>query len=169
MSKGRFALLVTLLAMGVAAACFVIGLRVLDDGKPDPAPSVAAAAATDTTLPPVAASSTTTSPNAPVTTPPGALETPAWVTIVASEGSREMAEEEAARVAANGHPSGVLHSDDYPSLKPGLWVAYAGPYPDARAAEAAIEALAADGISGAYVRCAGSKKECSGDDDDDSD
>lgn len=163
MKQSRFALLVTLLAMAVAAVSFATGLRVLDDGAPDQPPSSGSPDATGTPLPGVAASSTT-STSVAVTTPPGELETPAWVTIIASEGSREMAEDAAAPVAAKGYPTGVLHSDDYPSLKPGLWVAYAGPYPDARAAEAAIDALAADGFSGAYVRCVGSKQACSGDD-----
>lgn len=168
MSQRRFALLVAVLAIASAVVAFAAGLRVLDDGKPDLPPSVDPAAATDTTTAPVDTSSTT-STSVPATTPPGELETPAWVTIVASEETREMAEEQAALVATEGYPTGVLHTDDYPSLKSGFWVAYAGPYPDARAADAAVDALAADGIEGAYVRCAGSRKDCESDSDNDRD
>jgi hypothetical protein len=163
MTRGRFGLLVTLLAMAVAAVSFAAGLQVFDDGKSDPAPTLGSGEVTGTTAAPVDAT-TTSAP--PPTTPPGALETPAWVTIVASEGSQGLAEEKAGLVAAKGYPTGVLHSDDYKSLKPGLWVAYAGPYPDADAATAAVEALAADGFTGAYVRCAGSDKDCKGDEHD---
>jgi hypothetical protein len=167
MSQGRFALLVVVLAMAVAAVSFAAGLQVLDDGRPDPPPAAGSVDTTATTPPPVDASSTTTA--VPATTPPGALDTPAWITVVASEASQGMAEEAAALVAAKGYPTGVLHSDDYTSLTPGLWVAYAGPYPDAAAADTAIADLAADGFPGAYVRCAGSKEECGADRGDDDD
>jgi hypothetical protein len=161
MSRGRFGLLVTLAAMAVAAVSFAAGLQVFDDGKAD-APPAAGSDATATTAAPIDTGSTTTVAPPP-TTPPGALETPAWVTIVASEGTQALAEEKASLVAAKGYPTGVLHSDDYKSLKAGLWVAYAGPYPDADAATAAVGALAADGFTGAYVRCAGSEKDCKAD------
>lgn len=161
MSRGRFALLLTLVAMAVAAVAFAVGLQVLDDGKADAPPASGSGEAAATTTPGDPTSTTaTTAP--PPTTPPGALETPAWVTVVASEGSQSLAEQKASLVAAKGYPTGVLHSDDYKSLKPGLWVAYAGPYPDAGAAKAAVATLAAAGVPGAYARCAGSKKECSG-------
>lgn len=163
MSGWRFALLAGALALAVAAGSFAAGLAVLDDGEPDPPP--AAGAATTTTPVPITASTTTT------TTVGGPLVTPAWIVVVASEGSERTAIERAEAVAARGHPTGVLRSDDYASLNPGLWVAYAGPYPDRRAAEAAVDELAADGIAGAYVRCAGTAEACSGgdggDDDDD--
>ena len=163
MSRGRFTLLVTLLAMLAGVVAFAVGLQVLDDGGPDPAPSDAAAESTTTVPPPV--STSTTAP----TTPPGALVTPAWITIVASEGSEAEAQADAARVAAAGHPAGVLRSDDHETLKPGLWVAYAGPYQDRETAEAAVESLEEDGFGGAYVRCAGTKQECKGGDEDDDD
>ena len=164
MSRGRFALLVTVLAMLAGVVAFAVGLQVLDDGEPDEPPSDAAAGDTTTTAPPPV-STTTTAP----TTPPGALVTPAWITVVASEGSEAEAEADAARVAAAGHPAGVLRSDDYETLKPDLWVAYAGPYPDRATAEAAIASLEEDGFGGAYVRCAGTKQECKGGDEDDDD
>jgi hypothetical protein len=160
MSRGRFALLVALLAIVVAAVSFAAALRVLDDGQPD-APPTAASDTTDTTLAPIdVTSSSSPPPTSATTAPPGPLATPAWVTIVASGGSEAEAQGIAARLSARGYPSGVLHSDDYPSLKAGLWVAFAGPYRDATSARAVIDKLAADGFSGAYVRCAGTKKEC---------
>jgi hypothetical protein len=167
-SRGRFALLVTLLAMLAGVGAFAVGLQVLDDDEPDPPPGDAASADDATTVPPPISTSTT----AP-TTPPGALVAPAWITVVASEGAQAEAEADAARVAAAGHPAGVLRSDDYETLKPGLWVAYAGPYPDKAGAEAAVVALEQDGFAGTYVRCAGTKDECKdggrGADEDDDD
>lgn len=161
MSRGRFALLVALLAMTVAAVSFAVALQVLDDGQPDPPPKAASADAADTTLAPIdASSSSSLPPTTGTTAPPGQLATPAWVAIVASGGSEAEAQGIAARLGAQGYPSGVLHSDDYPSLKAGLWVAFAGPYRDATAARAVTDKLAADGFAGAYVRCAGTKKEC---------
>jgi hypothetical protein len=162
MSRGRFALLVTVLAMAAGVLAFALGLQVLDDDGPD-APPEGAGTASETTVAPLPTPSTTAPP---ATTPPGALETPAWIVIVSSEATEEEADADAAAVAAAGHPAGVLRSDDFPTLNPGLWVAYAGPYPDKGAAEAAVPALAEDGFGGAYVRCAGTKDECKGNDGD---
>lgn len=161
MSRGRFALVVALVATLVAVVSFAAALQVLDDGQPDPPPNAASADAADTTLAPTDASPSSSLPSTTgTTTPPGQLATPAWVAIVASGGSQTEAQGIAARLGAQGYPSGVLHSDDYPSLKAGLWVAFAGPYRDEAAARAVIGKLAADGFGGAYVRCAGTKKEC---------
>lgn len=163
MSTRRFALVVVLAALVVGAGSFAAGLAVLDDGQPDPPPAPDGAAGT-AALPPTESSTTTTPPtSAPAGITEGAIATPAWIAIVASEEAAATARTEAQAVAARGYPAGVLQSDDYPSLKKGLWVAYAGPYPDRAAAEAAVDALAADGVEGAYVRCAGTDKECKGD------
>lgn len=147
---------VVLLAIGVGVASFGVALQVLDDEQPDPPPAHQGSEGL-TTLPPISepASTSTTS-----TTVAGGIETPAWITIVASEGSKATAEEAAAEVAAHGHPAGVLRSDDYETLKAGLWVAYAGPFPTADEARTMVATLKADGIDGAYVRCIGSTKEC---------
>ncbi|MEO7428904.1 MAG: SPOR domain-containing protein [Acidimicrobiales bacterium] len=159
MSRGRFALMLIAVAAAVFAASFAAGLQLLDDGQADPPPPLDSAEATDTTTVSAAVPTTT----APTTTAPaGRLASPSWVTIVASESSRSLAEQAASPVADAGYPSGVLHTDDYPSLKPGLWAAYAGPYNDARTANAAIDKLAGDGFPGAYVRCVGTKQACSG-------
>lgn len=162
MSGRRFGLLVALAALVVGLGSFAVGLAVLDDGRPDPPPT--RASSSDTTSPPAGGSSTTV----PTTTAPtgvaeGPITTPAWIAIVASESSPTTARAKAQVVATKGVPAGVLSSNDYPSLKRGLWVAYAGPYPDHAAADAAVDQLAARGIDGAYVRCAGTERECKGD------
>jgi hypothetical protein len=161
MSRARFAVILLLVALLVGLGAFAGALQVLDDGEPDPPPRSGGSA---TSVAPPADGSTTV----PTTAAPPAvgtdLATPAWVAVVASEASEVAAQGKADRPAAAGYPTGVLHSDDYGSLKPGLWVAYAGPYPDRGAADDAVEALAADGFSGAYSRCVGSKEECRGDD-----
>ncbi len=160
MSRWRFGLLAGAVGLVVAGGSFTATVAVLDDGKPDPPPTTSEA---PTTTAAPAASSTTERSS---TTVPGTLVTPAWIVVVASEGSQDAALERAESVAAAGYPAGVLHSDDFASLNPGLWVAYTGPYPDRRAAESAVEQLARDGVNGAYVRCAGSVAECRGDDGD---
>lgn len=153
MSGGRFGLLAGALGLAVAAASFFAGLAVLDDGQPDPPPR--GGDPSGTTVAPIDTASTTTTTAAEAT-----LVSPAWVAIVASAATEVEAQQAAAVVAAKRYPSGVLRSDDYPSLKAGLWVAYAGPYPDRATAEAAVGALADDGVDGAYARCAGTVADC---------
>ncbi|MGK2950048.1 MAG: hypothetical protein ACSLFP_15860, partial [Acidimicrobiales bacterium] len=60
----------------------------------------------------------------------------------------------------SGYDAGVLRSEDHSSLEPGFWVAYVGPFPDVAAAEAAKDALVADGYTAAYTRCVGTDEEC---------
>jgi hypothetical protein len=152
-SARRFALVLASVSLAVFAASFTIALPSLPNG-PTTTPN------TTSTTPPATIPPATTSTTAPSTIPTTTLSTPAWITIVASERERDVAEQRAGAVADAGYPTGVLRSDDYASLQSGLWVAYAGPYPDRRAADAAATALADDGITGAYVRCAGTQKEC---------
>jgi hypothetical protein len=154
----RFGLLAGALGLAVAAASFAGGLAVLDDGEPDPPPR--GGAPSDTTAAPIDTTSTTTS----TTVAEDLLVSPSWVAVVASAATEIEAQRAATVVAAKRYPSGVLLSDDYPSLKAGLWVAYAGPYPDRATAEAAVSALADDGIGGAYARCAGTVADCSSSD-----
>lgn len=158
MSRWRFPLLVALLALVVAAGAFAIGLQVLDDDEPDPPPR---AAASEDTAADGGGETTTTATTSVIAT--GALPTPAWIVVVASEGSEAAATARADAVGDRGRPVGVLRSDDYPSLNPGLWVAYAGPFADAAEATAAKDALTADGVVGTYVRCAGTVEQCRGD------
>lgn len=48
--------------------------------------------------------------------------------------------------------AGVLNSDDFPTLNPGYWVLYMGPYTSRAAAQAAVPTAVAGGYSDAYVR-----------------
>lgn len=175
MSSTRFGILVGFAGVAVAVAAFLVGLQVLDDEGPDTPPAASSSDEPDEEADGGAdgdeATSSTTAPVAD-----GALDTPAWILVISSEGDEVRARAIAEEVAAAGHPAGVLRSDDYPSMNPGFWVAYAGPYPDAAAAQAAEPAIEADGWTGAYVRCAGTVEECGGapaadggDDDDDDD
>lgn len=163
MSSTRFAVLLGLAAVVVAAAAFLLGLRVLDDGGPDQPPSGASpdlgvaagedAAGEGTGDPP-----SSTAEAAAATD--GELPSPSWVLVISSQTDGERARAVAEEVAAAGYPSGLLRSDDHPSLNPGFWVAYAGPYPGAAAAAEAEPAVEADGWTGAYVRCVGTTEDC---------
>lgn len=167
MSANRFAVFLVALAVAVAAGAFVTGLAVLDDGQPDPPPRADGTATTSTTAAapaPTAAPPATTAPG-PVAAPTDELATPTWIVVVASKSAPSDAQDAAEAVAALGYPAGVLRSDDYPSLAPGFWVAYAGPYESRRSAEAAHDDLDESGLEGGYVRCAGSVKDCERDRD----
>jgi septal ring-binding cell division protein DamX len=88
-------------------------------------------------------------PGAPATT--GGLATwpsgkTAWTVVVASTRSRSEAKQKAR--AAGGSDAGVLHSDDYSSLRKGYWVVFAGQYASRKQAEAAAKGRG----SGAYAR-----------------
>lgn len=167
MPSRRFALLVALLAALVAAGSFAIAYRVLDQDSgapPPPSPGATSAPGAPTptlTEPPTDATSTTAAP----ITEPGELTTPTWVVVVASGASRADVDATARRLAANGYPAGVLRTDDHPSLTKGLWVAYAGPYPDSATAQSTVARLTADGFDGTYPRCVGDKKACQVEDD----
>ena len=52
------------------------------------------------------------------------------------------------RRKAAGADAGVLHSDDFSSLRKGYWVVFAGQYPDQKAAQAAAKGRGGD----AYAR-----------------
>jgi hypothetical protein len=143
-SRGRFALLIGLLVAVVSTASFVVVLRLVEDDDPTPG-----GVATQTT--------TTTSTS---TTVPGALVTPTFVAIVSSDADEATAQARRDELTEGGYDAGVLRSDDHPSLEPGFWVAYVGPFPDAAAAAAARDDLVADGYA-AYTRCVGTDEECS--------
>jgi len=76
----------------------------------------------------------------------------AYTVILASEATRGAAEATAQRATNAGEPAGVLHSDDYSSLRPGYWVAYVGQ--SSTAGEAGREAtrLRSAGYSSAYPK-----------------
>ncbi|MFP5255414.1 MAG: SPOR domain-containing protein [Acidimicrobiia bacterium] len=161
MSGTRFGVLLALAAAAVAAAAFFVGLQVLDDdtpGRPPAGGSTAGPGAADEG-PADDDAAEATSPVAP-TVADEELPSPSWVLVISSEGEEAGARAVAEEVTAAGHPGGLLRSDAYPSLNPGFWVAYAGPYPDAAAAAAEQPVLEADGWSGAYVRCVGAVADC---------
>ena len=158
MSRARFGTLLALVCVVVAGSSFAVALAALDDGAPDPPPRSSASAGDVLGGGPDTSAATSSTTASAVT---GSLDTPVWVTVVASEADEAGATTIAQRVATAGYPSGVLRSDDYPSLTAGFWVAYAGPFADRPAAEAAVAALATDGFGGAYARCAGSTEDCS--------
>lgn len=160
MSQARFGLLLGLVAVLVAVGSFVAATAALDDGQPDPPPAPGGGSEAPASDPVVPTSSTSTT--APVAT--GELATPAWIVVITSEADEGSATTAAQRAAAEGHSTGVLRSDDYPSMNRGFWVAYAGPYADRSAAVAGSAELEADGFGGTYARCAGSKKDCGSED-----
>jgi len=66
----------------------------------------------------------------------------AWTVVLASEVTKGLAEaavEKAKRVASRGLNIGVLHSNDYVSLRPGYWVAFAGQFDSVDEAQQAAE------------------------------
>jgi hypothetical protein len=158
MSQARFGMLLGLVAVLVAVGSFVAATAALDDGQPDPAPAPSGGGGEAPGSDPLVPSSSTSSTTAPVAT--GELATPAWIVVITSEADEASATTAAQRAAAEGHSTGVLRSDDYPSMNKGFWVAYAGPYADRSAAVAGSAALEADGFGGTYARCAGSKTDC---------
>ncbi len=147
MSRGRFGLLLAVLSLALGVASFA-GVYVVLDATADSSPN--GDRSSDTT----AAPSTTT------TTVPGTLATPTFVVVVKSESDEAAAQVTRDELTESGYDSGVLRSDDYPSLEPGYWVSYVGPFPAVAEAEAARADLVADGYTAAYARCVGSVEEC---------
>jgi len=147
-SRGRFGLLLGLIALAVGALAFVVGVAVLDDDGPDDPPQAVDTGGTRST-------SSTTQAAAPAEAP-----APTWIAVVASSTDRAEADEASATAGQAGFDGGVLRSDDHESLNPGLWVAYVGPYPDPGAADRAVAQLAEAGID-AYPRCVGTDAQCS--------
>jgi len=70
-----------------------------------------------------------------------------WIVVVASLNGDEVEESEAIG-RSQGSDQGLLWSSHYPSLNPGLWVLYEGPFRDEEAATEAAESIG----SGAYPR-----------------
>ena len=77
--------------------------------------------------------------------------TSGWTVILASKTSRAEAEAFAADAADHGS-TGVLHSDEYSSLRPGYWVAFAGRFDDSEEAKAAASLWRDRGFGDAYPR-----------------
>ena len=158
MTRTRYGLMLAVLAVLVASASFAVAMATLDDGQPDPPPQDDSDTGDVLGSDPAVTTTSSTSTTVEVVT--GELATPTWIVVISSESTEASATVVAERVAAEGHPAGVLRSDEYPSLNKGFWVAYAGPYPDLSTATATVGALEAAGYSGTYARCAGTKKDC---------
>lgn len=163
MGRAWFGVLLGLAAVAVAVGAFLVGLQVLDDDGPDPPPTGAPIDRGGSDDGADGGEATGDDGTAAPITEADELTSPAWVLVVSSEGEEARAREVADDVAAAGHPAGVLRSDDHPSLNPGFWVAFAGPYPDADAARAAQPGVQEDGFASAYLRCAGTTEDCGGD------
>jgi len=144
MTPGRFGLLLALLFAVLAAASFLVVTLVIESGDDEPA-----------------ASTTSTTFSLTTTTTRSGLTTPTFIAIVVSETNEATARGIGDELTEAGFDNGVLHSDDYGSLKPGFWVSYVGPFEDVSGAEAAVEDLKRAGYTAAYTRCVGTDEECS--------
>jgi len=129
-----------------------------EDGAATPVPTTAPAPGA---TPEAGATPTPTAePPSPDASEPNAIPTPggasaglaqwpdgksAWTVVIASTGSRAEAEKKA---RAGGAEAGVLHSDDFSSLRKGFWVVFSGQYLDQKAAQSAAEGKGGD----AYAR-----------------
>lgn len=138
--------------------------------NPTPAPTIAPAPTAtltpDPNLPEASGQETpvptttpepTTSPEATTTpgaTGSGSAEWPSgksgWTVVLASDPSQSEAKDAADKFAGDGISGvGVLHSDDFSSLKPGYWVVFSGQYDSQSAASDALDGIDA---KDAYIR-----------------
>lgn len=75
-----------------------------------------------------------------------------FTVVLASVGERSDAQRAAREARSSGISAGVLDSDDFSSLRPGYWVAFAGRFDDVAAAERAAERYKGQGFPEAYPR-----------------
>ena len=108
---------------------------------------------------PPGGSGTTTSPTTTTAPAGGPGETLTWpsgesgyTAVLASVADRDAAEDAARRARQAGIDAGVLSSDDYDSLRPGYWVAFAGRLSSAEEAEEAAARHRGQGFPDAYPR-----------------
>lgn len=96
--------------------------------------------------------------------PSGTSSAPAFMVIVASkteaDGGFAAAQAFADRLTEAGWYSSVFFSSEYSSLRPGYWVAAAGPFQDVGEASRASEQLKGEGFDVAYPRCVGTAADC---------
>jgi hypothetical protein len=105
-------------------------------------------------------SDTSPSTTGPATTTPGSSgETLTWppgrsghTVVLASVQDRGAAESAASRARDAGISAGVLDSDDFGSLRPGYWVAFAGRFTSLQEAQAAAARHQSQGFPDAYPR-----------------
>jgi septal ring-binding cell division protein DamX len=132
--------------------------------SPSPAPSPSPTATASATATSVPGTTTTSGPTGP-TGPTGPITTPtttgsfaswpagptAYTVVLWSASTRAEAETKARELQSKGQSPGILHSDDYPSLRPGYWVVFSGQYPTRAQAQSAATA-AQSAAPGAYAR-----------------
>jgi hypothetical protein len=156
--------------LAIAAIAIVIALvqladdtgRVTQTQAPAPTPTAAAPAVTPT---PQGSVPATPTPSPTPTATPTATQTPAgsgkadatwpagksaWTVILATSSSKSSAKAKADAFAQQGIAGvGVAHSDDFSSLTPGSWIAFAGQYDGQSQASNALDAMNA---KDAYIR-----------------
>ena len=76
----------------------------------------------------------------------------AYTVILFSTDTRGDAERKARQAIEQGVPAGVLHSDDYSSLRAGYWVVFAGRFDTRDEAEEEAESYASLGFADGYPR-----------------
>lgn len=76
----------------------------------------------------------------------------AYTVVLASSADRSAAEATANRARGISGVPGVLRSSDFPSLRPGFWVAFAGTHSTRASADSAATTLRSRGFDDAYVR-----------------
>jgi hypothetical protein len=131
---------------------------------PTPVPGVVATATPEATLPAVPGASATPVPTPDSTVDPGSTTTPvtgsfadwpagktAYTVIMWSATTRSEAEAKAKTFQAAGSTVGILHSNDFSSLRSGYWVVFSGQYDALSAAQAAAAAAQAT-APGAYAK-----------------
>ncbi|HKP89223.1 MAG TPA: serine/threonine-protein kinase [Thermoleophilaceae bacterium] len=81
------------------------------------------------------------------------LDRRAYTVVLGSADTPAQAEATRQRAETSALPSiGVLHSDDFASLRPGYWVTFSGSYDDVSTAARAASVARDEGFSGAYAR-----------------
>ncbi|HEX8066043.1 MAG TPA: SPOR domain-containing protein [Thermoleophilaceae bacterium] len=107
------------------------------------------------TIPPA----TREAPSTPSPTPSTGATPASWpagktahTVVLVSAKSRSSADSKARQAVGRGVPAGVLHSDDYSSLRPGYWVVFAGQFDSSEEARKAADRYAEQGFSGGYPR-----------------
>jgi hypothetical protein len=124
-------------------------------GQPTPEPTAAPPATSPTASP----TETTPSPTPTASAPPATGTFPDWpsgttayTVILWSAHSRKEAQDKATELQAAGQQNlGILHSDDYSSLRAGYWVVFSGQYDSNDAAQSAAQA-AQSASPGAYAK-----------------
>jgi hypothetical protein len=124
-----------------------------DTGAATPTPTLPEASGQETPEPTATPEPTTTpSPDSGGST--GVADWPSgksgWTVVLASKTSESQANDQAEQFAGEGISNvGVLHSDDFSSLKPGFWVVFSGQYDSQSEASDALDGIDA---KDAYIR-----------------